>query len=65
MAFALGLQQQILDLSTNIFTGTHLSELEAIIGTSTVSDLSFATLAAALDPFTETGWMTEEISNKC
>ena len=34
-------------------------------GTTTVSDLSFATLAAALDPFTETGWMTEEVSNKC
>ena len=40
--------------------------METIIGTTTVSDLSFAkTLAAALDPFTETGWMTEETSNKC
>ena len=39
--------------------------METIIGTTTVSDLSFATLAAALDPFTETEWMTEGISNKC
>ena len=54
-----------LDPDTNICTGTLLSELETIIGTTTVSDLSFATLAAALDPFTETEWMTEGISNKC
>ena len=54
-----------LDSGTNIFAGTLLSELETIIGTTTVSDLSFATLAAALDPFTETEWMTEGISNKC
>ena len=40
-----------LDSGTNIFTGTLLRELETIIGTTTVSDLSFATLAAALDPF--------------
>ena len=54
-----------LDSGTNIFAGTLLSELETIIGTTTVSDLSFATLAAALDPFTETEWMTEGTSNKC
>ena len=39
--------------------------METIIGTTTVSDIRFATLAAALDPFTETEWMTEGISNKC
>ena len=39
--------------------------MEIIIRTTTISDLSFATLAAALYPFTETEWMTEEISNKC
>ena len=49
-------------LVLTFFAGTLLSELEAI---TTVSDLSFATLAAALDPFTETEWMTEGISNKC
>ena len=54
-----------LDSGSNIFAGALLSELETIIGTSTVSDLSFATLAAALGPFTETEWMTEGISNKC
>ena len=54
-----------LDSGTNIFAGTLLSELETIIGTTTVSDLSFATLAAALDPFTETEWMAEGIFNKC
>ena len=58
-------QLRTLDSGTNIFAGTLLSELETIIGTTTVSDLSFATLAAALDPFTETEWMTEGISNKC
>ena len=43
-----------LDSGTNIFVGTLLNELETIIGASTtVSDLSFATLAAALDHFTE------------
>ena len=41
-----------LDPDTNICTGTLHSELEAVIGTTTVSDLSFATtLAAALDHF--------------
>ena len=49
-----------LDSGTNIFCkGTLLSELETIIGTSsTVSGLSFATLAAILDPFTQrlSGW---------
>ena len=55
-----------LDSGTNIFVETLLSELETIIGTTTVSDFSFATtLAAALDHLTETGWMTEGISNKC
>ena len=54
-----------LDSGTNIFAGALLSELETISGTTAVSDLSFATLAAALDPFTETEWMTEGISNKC
>ena len=42
-----------------------LSELEIIIEATIVSDLSFATLAAALDPFRETEWMTEKTSNKC
>ena len=63
--FGIVTQLRTLDSGTNIFAGTLLSELEAIIGTTTVSDLSFATLAAALGPFTETGWMTEGISNKC
>ena len=40
--------------------------METIIGTTTVSDLSFATtLTATLDHFTVTEWMTEGISNKC
>ena len=52
-------------LVLTFFAGTLLSELETIIGTTTVSDLSFATLAAALDPFTETEWMAEGTSNKC
>ena len=52
-------------LVLTFFTGILLRELEAIIGTTTVSDLSFATLAAALDPFRETEWMTEKTSNKC
>ena len=66
MAFTLGTTAQLgaLDSGTNIFAGILLSELETIIGTTTVSDLSFTTLAAALDPFTETEWMTEGISNK-
>ena len=42
-----------LDSGTNVFAGTLLSELETIIGTTTVSDLSFTTLAAALDPFSQ------------
>ena len=53
-------------LALTFFAGTLLSELETIIGTTTVSGLSFATtLAAALDPFTETEWMIEGIYNKC
>ena len=63
--FGITAQPRVLDSGTNIFAGTLLSELETIIGTTTVSDLSFATLAAALDPFTEAEWMTEGISNKC
>ena len=58
-----------LDSGTNIFAKVHfLSELETIIGTSTVSDLSFTiTLATALNLFhRETEWMTkEELSDKC
>ena len=38
-------------IAAQLRTGTLLSELETIIGTATVSDLSFATLAAALDLF--------------
>ena len=53
--FGITAQLRTLNSGTNIFAGTLLSELETIIGTTTVSDLSFATLAAALDPFlTET-----------
>ena len=49
--FGIVAQLRTLDSGTNVFTGTLLS---------------FATtLAAALDPFTETEWMTEGISNKC
>ena len=49
--FGIATVLKTLDSGTNIFTGTLLRELETIIGTTTVSDLSFATLAAALDPF--------------
>ena len=54
-----------LDTGTNIFAGTLLGELETIIGTSTVNDLSFATLAAALDPFIEAEWITEVLADRC
>ena len=63
--FGTAAQLRTLDSGSNIFAGTLLSELEAIVGATTVSDLSFATLAAALGPFTETEWMAEGISNKC
>ena len=63
--FGIAAQLRTLDSGTNIFAGTLLSELETIIGKTTVSDLSFATLAVALDHFTETEWMTEGIYNKC
>ena len=53
------------DTGTNIFAGTLLGELETIIGTSTVNDLSFATLAAALDPFIEAEWITEVLADRC
>ena len=49
--FGIVTQLRAPDSGNNIFTGTLLRELETIIGTTTVSDLSFATLAAALDPF--------------
>ena len=62
--FGIATVLRTLDSGTNIFAGTLLSELETIVGTTTVSDLSFATLAAALDPFTETEWMTKGIFNK-
>ena len=59
-------QLRKLGSGSNIFTGTLLSGLKTIIRiATTVSDLSFTMLAVALDPFTETEWMTEEISNKC
>ena len=51
--FGIAAQLRIFDSGTNIFAGTLLSELETIIGTA----VSFTTLAAALDPFTETEWM--------
>ena len=63
--FGITAQLRTLDSGTNIFAGALFSELETIIGTTTtVSNLSFATLAAVLDPFTKIEWMTEEISNK-
>ena len=46
-------QLRKLSSGSNIFAGILLRELEIIIGTATVSDLSFSTiLAAAFDPFT-------------
>ena len=51
--FGIAAQLRKLSSGTNIFAGTLLSELETVIGTSTVSDLSFATLSTVLDPFTE------------
>ena len=61
--------ENTLALALTFLQGTLLSELETIIGPSTVSDLSFeTTLAADLDPsHRETGWMMteEELSDRC
>ena len=67
MASTLELQHnwEHLALAPTFFSGTLLSELETIIRTTIVNGLGFATLAVALDPFTETEWMAEGISNKC
>ena len=51
--FGITAQLRTLDSGTNTFPGTLLSELKTVTGTTTVSDLSFATLAEVLDPFTE------------